>query len=594
MLQVEKGLEGKDGASLNQVVYVISDMRSRDWPADEEATEKEGVSATLRRIADATSGCYLVDVGREDDVGNVYVEEIRSKEKALVAGVPADFEVTVRNAAKSEASNVKVKFVAGFQDGGETPLEETIERIPSGEAETVGFKFAFSREELESIEQRSEPARIRAEIVPTTVEGIDELEEDDKRFFAARVAPGIRTLIVDGDRLPERTASESFYLDRALSPPGDRLSGMAVDVVGESEFENLRLDDYQIIYLCNLYRIPDAGAGVPDDGSGGARSQLSRLQQLEKWVDAGGGLVIAVGDRVDDEVYNRDLYREGKGLMPLPLDSISGDVDETDWKYFDLEQSHPVMKAFEGQGGENFSEFVKIFRWWDCLEDEELTAKGQINIVARYTNSEKSPAVIEKAFGKGRVFMFTTPLDNDWSDWPQDYSFVPTMQELNKYLARKTSDDANVEVGDALLQSLDLTHFELEVGVKRPDDATADAIVNPADESSVDQVLYLAKYDDVNRQGFYQLMLSRRDMGGAEPMLFAANIDSREGDLMRANTREFQRKLGDANIQFVSQSDLLKINVEDARKHLWPWVLGLLVLVLFVEQFLGWLFGRKR
>ena len=77
-------------------------------------------------------------------------------------------------------------------------------------------------------------------------------------------------------------------------------------------------------------------------------------------------------------------------------------------------------------------------------------------------------------------------------------------------------------------------------------------------------------------------------------MLFAANIDSREGDLMRADVQQLQRKVGDAKVSFITADDLLKINVDDARIHLWPLALALLVGVLALEQFLGWRFGSKR
>ena len=77
-------------------------------------------------------------------------------------------------------------------------------------------------------------------------------------------------------------------------------------------------------------------------------------------------------------------------------------------------------------------------------------------------------------------------------------------------------------------------------------------------------------------------------------MLFAANIDSREGDLTRADVQQLQRKLGDANVSLITADDLSKINIDDARIHLWPFALALLVGVLALEQFLGWRFGRNR
>ena len=608
LLELEKALEGKTGSKLNQVVYVVSDMRKADWPSGDDNTDEEGVMETLKRIADATSGCFLVDIGREDDVGNIYVEEIRCKEKSLVAGVPADFDVTLRNTGRREAKNVKVQFAARFQDGGEIPpIEESVESIAPGESQTVPFKFAFSREELEASELGAEPARIEVKVVPPSEE-IDELEDDNKRFFAARVAPGLRTLIVDGDILPDKRDSESFFLAKALSPPGDQLSGMAVDVVGEGAFETVRLEDYQVIYLCNVFRIPEPGEGIPslgDEADEGEASEptadtssgpqeLTRRQQLERWVAAGGGLVIAMGERIDEDVYNEEMYRGGKGLLPMKLDTIKGAVDETSWSHFNVKTDHPVMHAFYGDDGDAFAEFVKIFRFWDCTIAEEDLSSGRVNVIATFDNTDASPAVVEQQYGDGRVLAFATPIDTDWNDWPQDHSFVPSMLELNKYMARQTSDDANVGVGDPLEQDVDLSKYELEFRVTKPDATTKPDSANPPEGEQSDQVFYQAKFDEVDERGFYQLVLNRREAAGPVPLLFAANIDPFEGDLARADVQQLQRKLGDSKVSFISAEDLTNINIDDARIHLWPLALALLVGVLALEQFLGWRFGRNR
>lgn len=593
LLHLEKSVKGEKKAELNRIVYVISDMRKRDWPA-EAASDEQGVTATLRRIAGETAGCFLVDVGREDDVGNVFVEEVRSKEKALVAGVPSEFEVKIRNTGGRDVDQAKVQFVASFADGGQSKLDLDVKDIPKGGEKLVPFQFAFTRDETAPEGGQAQAARVSAQILPPADAAADELEADNTRYFAARIVPGIKTLIVDGDRLPEAYKSESFFLNRALAPPGHAISGMAVDVVGEAEFENLRLDDYQIIYLCNLYRIPDAGDDVSAEAAAGAeprKKRLSRREQLEQWVAAGGGLVIAMGDRLDEELYNEELYRDGKGLLPVKLVATLGDLEEQKWVKFNVPQRHPIMALFYDEP--LFVERAKIFRWWDCLVDETDLADGKVNVVARFTNTENSPAIVEKQFGKGRVVAFTTPLDKDWSDWPIDQSYPATMLALNEYLARPTAEDANVQVGEVLHQGVDLTQFELDVGVKRPDQEEDKVSANPGDQQD-DQVLYGADYDKVDRQGFYELLLNRREAGGMVPMLFAANVDPDEGDLARADTQEFQRKLGDANVKFVSRADLLKVNVEDARRHLWPFVLGALVGVLCLEQFLGWRFGRNR
>ncbi|MCA9267922.1 MAG: BatA domain-containing protein [Planctomycetales bacterium] len=599
LLELEKSVKGRTSGGVNRVVYVISDMRRRDWPAAADGgADESSVATVLKRLAEDVAGCFVVDVGRQDDAGNLVIEEINPLEKALVSGVQSPFEVRVRNAGQRGVSDAKVRFVAGQGQ----PLVLNLPPIKPGETVVAPLKYTFVKSDLNPADARPEYVRIRAELEAPAAPDVDELMEDNARYFAARVAPGIRTLIVDGDQ-QDGYASESYFLRRALAPPGQVLSGVAVDVVGESVFETTRLEDYQVIYLCNLLRLPDFG-GAPVEGGadeapaaateGDGRKHLSRREELERWVADGGGLVIAVGDRVDEEAYDRELYRDGKGLLPATLDGLLGDVDEKTWVQFNVQTAnHPVMSLFALQDNP-FIDAVKIFRWWNCKVDEAAIAAGTVNIPARFTNLESSPAVVEKQFGEGRVLLFAIPLDNDWADWPQDLSYLPTMLELNKYMARKTSDDANMQVGESLHQTVDLNHYDLNVTVQRPDAVADSVLAVPPEEATIQEVLYTADYADTDRQGFYDVLLNRRDGSGSDAVLFAANIDPREGDLGRADTKQFERQLGDANVALVTQEGLVALGVDNAKGEWWRWALGALLVVLCAEQVLAWLFGRRR
>jgi len=45
-----------------------------------------------------------------------------------------------------------------------------------------------------------------------------------------------------------------------------------------------------------------------------------------------------------------------------------------------------------------------------------------------------APALVEGQRGKGRVLLFTSTADRDWSDWAIRTSFLPTLQRLAAYL----------------------------------------------------------------------------------------------------------------------------------------------------------------
>ncbi len=571
LVEIDKSLKARS-ANVNHVVYLLSDLRRRDWSVG-EALESEGMLGALRRISRQTVGCFVVDVAG-DEVDNLAVTEIASQEKALALGVASRFEVSVKNFGAREAGRVRVTFTTGDS----LPLEGRIDAIPPGATESVPFTYTFARPDAPLVDAPPEPVPIRAELAVKENPGSDRLAADNVRHFPARVTRGVPTLIVDGDPSATYGRSESFFLRRALAPPGEFLSGIDVEVASDADFETLPLDPYRVIYLANVYRLSDR-----------------RREALEAWVRSGGGLVIAPGDQVDEAFYNGDLHRDGDGPLPLKLRSIQGDEKHERWVAFaPRAANHPVLAAFEGRNNP-FVAGVKVFRWWSgSISPDELRA-GRAACVARLTDGEASPAIVERAFGDGRVLALATALDADWANWPESPSFLITMQELNRYVARKTGDEGSVVVGEPLRHPLDLAEYRTDASISGPGIEAAPIRTGPdpgrAAHGAGSQ--WLAGYDATARRGFYRMALRRTD-GSTETVLFAANLDPSESDLGRVDRGLLRRALGDARVEVVDGTGRVELVTEGAKGELWRGVLAALVGLLCVEQFLGWLFGLRR
>jgi len=598
LAELEKAVSSRAG-EVNRVVYVVGDLRSRDWNEMDEVIETDKTkddaakddavatpaststpAAILKRLSRRTNGCYVIDVGH-DKTNNLVIVDIVPQEKALVAGVATRLEVVVANVGREVARDVTVKFTAGDS----IPLTDRIESIPPGTTESVPFTFMFALPEEET-DKPLEPVRI---VVEATAENAnaDYLQADNVRYYAARVIPGIPTLLVDGDPSARRYRSESSFLERSLIAPGEVLSGVSVDVVTDNEFETVDLQRYQVIFLCNLYRI------TPE-----------RREALEKWVRAGGGLVIALGDQIDEELYNEELYQDGKGLLPLPLAGLRGDETERSWAFFHVEsENHPMLRIFAGENNP-FIEGVKVFRWWGAGPPAENEQARLVKTPARFTDDDDSPAVVERPFGDGRVVMMTTAIDGDWSTWPADPSYLVAMQQLARYMARKSADEGNFVVGGPVHQAVNLTRYRMEVSLTSPDGTATPLQPMPGDQpvndegetdgaERTDETLWRVDYAAADRRGFYELALAPVD-GGTETVLFAANVNPSEGDLKRIDRADFRKELGDAPVDIVSGRSSLALKVIGARRELWPLLLTALVVVLCGEQFLAWLFGRRR
>lgn len=596
----------EETGELNRILYVVTDMRRRDWQNDLNTDQPGTALAALKNLAESESlvGCFVIDTGDPDaETGNLTIESVIPQDKTLVGGVGTRFDVTVKNHGSREARNIELKFSAAQSLG----LEDRIGSIPPGGEVSVPFTYAFA--------QSREGAGLGGIPTPIEVElksgdaGVDRLSADNVRYFPGRVLKGIKVLIVDGDSGADVTKSDVFFLARALAPRGAVVSGVDLRVVDDQELLKLRLDDYQMVYLCNVYQPP--------------------VDELVDYVRKGGGLAFALGNRIDEAFYNRRLFADGKGILPGKLISMEGDSDSRDtWSGLSLDAAnHPALRIFEGENNP-LLEWVKVFRRWeielpdadladappppppasadvidpadpDALADTNVVARGAspVTVLTRFTDNRGGPAMVEKTFGKGRVFTFAMPLDLDWTNWPQEGpSYLIAMQELTRHLARDDSGAGDVRVGGSFVQPVDLTKYNVETELTGPENLSVpvQAKKSTDEETGLDAALWRAEFQDVKARGFYEMLVSPNDGGEPERILFAANIDPAEGDLSRVPSAEFKSALGDAPVELEAAFPGSGADVGRARSEIWKTVLFILLAVLLAEMLFAWWLGKNR
>jgi len=585
--------------NLNRAVTIITDLRRRDWAAAADsppgaaglltrrASPPDGAEITgsgavgqetrrakpveytgagpregslpagplgvLARVAEKADAVAVVNVGGQK-APNLAVVEVALREKALVAGVPSAFEVVIANHGDAASGAVPVALTLGDS----APLRAEVDRVEPGGRAAVAFTLTFSE---------AGPAAVRAEI------GADLVPRDNTRFFAAAVRPGVPILLVDGEPSSEYGQTETFYLERALDPPGPTPSGNAVRVVTENQFEEMPLEGFQVVFLANLYRVTDGRAAA-----------------LREWVRAGGGLVVFLGDQIDEAIYNEKLYAGGAGLLPVRLLSPAGDEAERRWVNLNpAAANHPVLRVFEGADNP-FLARVKFFRWWQAAVRPEDTASGRTRVLAACTDADSSPALVESRFGDGRVLFVASSADDEWNSWPADPSYLVTVLEMARYVARSPADSDSISAGQPIRVGLDPSLHSSAVQVEPPPGAPAVALqAAPADDGGRLRV----EYEDTARRGFYRLRLKRHD-GGEETRLFAANVDPTEGDLAPADVGELRRTMAGTKVVFLEGREYLAHGPAGAKTEVWRPVLIALVAALCLEQALAWWFGTRR
>ncbi|MEZ4247069.1 MAG: BatA domain-containing protein [Polyangiales bacterium] len=222
----------------------------------------------------------------------------------------------------------------------------------------------------------------------------DDLALDDARGLLLEPGAAARVLLVDGEPHAARDRDEVGYLTRALEAAPHDDGGIAFRVVDVDSLPAASLDELDVVVLANV-----------------ANLRASERERLRRFVAAGGGLLVALGERVDARTLRAELpWLPATPLGPRALPpgttmrTVARDLPPIDAgarRILALEPALGSEVAVESAGSE---------------EGAALLVRG----------SE----------GEGRVAMLALPLDDAWSELPFAPGYVPFVSELLRGLAR--------------------------------------------------------------------------------------------------------------------------------------------------------------
>jgi len=368
----------------------------------------------------------------------------------------------------------------------------------------------------------------------------DALGEDDRRDFVVQVPRDLRVLVVDGSPNSVRYRDEAFFYEAALSAPGSPARPTLRDT--EAAWRE-KLSDYDVVALLNVPApSPEAAA------------------RLKAFVEAGGGLWVSMGDQVEADSWNQRLA----ALLPRPLRLVksAGATGETALRparLGDVAWDHPLFlpftdKAREGLLAARFSRYM--------LVEAGQQAGDSAQVLAAFDDG--APALLLARRGKGRVLLFTSTVDRDWSDFAIRTSFLPLVQRSAAYLAGGLDERERLEghVGQTL--------------VLRPETAGAVAEVRAPSGA---RVPLRPDADGGLRVGPFLEPGIYRPLDTAEaPALppFAVVLDAAQSDLTRLKPEALAAYFGEEAVKGPA-------GASEAKAPLWTWLLVAAAVVFFLE-----------
>jgi hypothetical protein len=312
-----------------------------------------------------------------------------------------------------------------------------------------------------------------------------------------------------------------------------------VEVVSVGRLTPAALEKRAVVILNDTVFPPAAAAGV-----------------LTKYVERGGGLLVVAGDHSQWPADQQDLL---PGTLGAPVDRLAGRRGTLGY----LDYSHPVFEVFKAPRSGDFSS-AHVFRY------RTLNVDPSARVLARYDDG--GVAAAERKVGSGRVIIWTSTLDDSWTDLAVKPVFLPLVHQLVRYLGRFEQPVSWHTVGQVL-----------DLSVSSPKTRGDRIVVTPSGRRTTQSASGPGLLE-LDEQGIYEIRLAATP--NSRPTAIAVNLDPAESDLTPLDPGELVGTVtGRANASVLQTAETAELTREDAerRQRIW-WYLLFAGLLLFAAE----------
>jgi Aerotolerance regulator N-terminal/von Willebrand factor type A domain len=291
--------------------------------------------------------------------------------------------------------------------------------------------------------------KLQGQVAELRLEPADALPSDDVFFLNLDNAGSLRVLLVE----PELPGSDGrrvgLFLETAMKVL-TASKNQALDVATRTS-ATVTAGDLQKADVILL-------AGVPELSD-------AALDGLQARVRAGAGLALFLGPRLDTRFYNQKLYRPhqpGEGLLPLPL-KLEGQAFAVEGKpgaLTNVSWTHPLLGSLRDPVLSDFPQ-ARFRRYGNLVG----VLANSDTVLARF--DDETPAIVERPLGAGRVLLFNTSANDEWSDLPRLKSFLPLVDRMLTHLSAG-GGKRSFMVGDSVTLPLAEHDAKSEVTVVSP------------------------------------------------------------------------------------------------------------------------------
>ena len=356
------------------------------------------------------------------------------------------------------------------------------------------------------------------------------LEADNIHYFTTYVAPRPVVTVVDRDP-DERNA---FYLRTAFE----------LEEHAAFTFHERRRLSTSAVRDVNIVILPDLPTLLPDE-----------VQILRRFVEGGGGAIVAAGPRTDRVALASALH--DLGVITATPFTVRTSEPTRPFTLGEYEDHHAGL----GSMLDHTARVRPRIHTYAVMEpDSGASTIAQLN--------SGDPLVIEKRVGAGRILAFTTSLGSQWNDLPLGGAYVPLLHSLATYSFDAPSSSHQYTVGDA---------------VSIPDDIQWDILAPDGKVFKVDT----GYFRNTEVPGHY-IAESQTDQ-----RMFSVNIDPLESDLTARDQEEVYAAIKGPQDDYARTPNEAShaIREEERDQKMWRIVILAVVGIFILENLIA---GRSK
>ncbi|MBI1913255.1 MAG: BatA domain-containing protein [Planctomycetes bacterium] len=548
--------------------------------------EKEGDGTTepppryLYIFSDRTRACWdssdVRNLKVPDGVSSVFVDvgvaepEDLAIERLVVDPVaaPPGSEVNVVAYVRATGKRADRKLIC--QVG--RHVQEQQAQVEAGTARDYTFKYRTAPMDSPA---GGEALGTGSYQVVVRLEGTDRLPFNNTRFATFVVRPGRKVLVLADAPRADPASPDQFFNAVLLSLK------YASTVRRVSDLRSIKLRDYDVVWLFQTDAIDDEG-----------------WKKLYSFVDGGGKLALVpagLNKNWDSEEARRLL--PARLLSTIETKSSLG----VSWK-FDSRNPSTFMASFIRMRNERENvDFIKSERQRSARRYWKVKPLKPEYVIARFDDTEGSPALLERDVGQGKVLLFTTKLGPErekfpnssplpWMTyWDGSASFIlAIVEKACRYLAGDTmTADWNYVCGESVSFPLpakeDISSFALS-GPGLPPQGVVLALAPPEGGKAIPE-----RQLSISRAvlpGNYTVAAVR---GGKQETFerFSLNVRPEEGLLTpQVPKEEIEAVLGRDSVLGVEHGLSLRDAIDRKPQpiDLLPWLMLALLVFLAVEN----------